>query len=60
MVTGTIRAVDHFAAAPLRAITSMGGAKFAVDIIDVFTFNDEGLVTEMKAYWTATDIAQID
>ncbi|CAB4691351.1 MAG: hypothetical protein F2942_02810 [Actinobacteria bacterium] len=60
VVTGPIRAVDHFAAAPLRAITSMGGAKFAVDIIDVFTFNDDGLVTEMKAYWTATDIAQID
>lgn len=60
VVTGPIRAVDHFAAAPLRAITSMGGSKFAVDIIDVFTFDDEGLVSDMKAYWTAADIAQID
>ena len=60
LVTGPIRAVDMFAAAPLRAVTSMGGSKFAVDIIDVFTFNDEGKVTDMKAYWTASDIAPID
>jgi steroid Delta-isomerase len=60
LVTGPIRAVDRFAAAPLRAVTSMGDAKFAIDIIDVFTFDDEGKVTDMKAYWTASDIAPID
>ncbi len=60
IVTGPIRAVGHFAAVPLRAVTSMGEAKFAIDIIDVFTFNEDGLVTEMKAYWTATDITPID
>lgn len=59
-ITGPIRAVDRFAAAPLRAVSSMDGSKFAVDIIDVFTFDDDGLVSDMKAYWTAADIASID
>jgi len=60
LVTGPIRAVDHFAAAPLRAVTSMGGSKFAVDIIDVFTFDDDGKISDMKAYWTASDIAPVE
>jgi steroid delta-isomerase len=58
-VTGPIRAVDRFAAVPLRAETSMGGNTFAVDIIDLFTFGDDGLITEMRAYWTASDIQQL-
>jgi len=60
LVTGPIRVVDRFAAAPLRAVTKIGDAKFAVDIIDVFTFDDEGKISDMKAYWTATDIAPVD
>ena len=58
-MTGPIRAVDRFAAVPLRAETSMGGNTFAVDIIDLFTFGDDGLITEMRAYWTASDIQQL-
>jgi hypothetical protein len=37
----------------------MGGSTFAVDIIDLFTFDDDGLITEMRAYWTASDITQL-
>ena len=59
-VTGPIRAVDRFAAAPLRAITTVGESRFAVDIIDVFTFGDDGLITDMRAYWTASDIRPLD
>jgi steroid delta-isomerase len=58
-ITGPIRAVDRFAAVPLRAETEMGGSTFAVDIIDLFTFGDDGLITEMRAYWTASDITQL-
>jgi steroid delta-isomerase len=58
-ITGPIRAVDRFAAVPLRAETSMGGSTFAVDIIDLFTFGEDGLITEMRAYWTASDIQQL-
>lgn len=58
-ITGPIRAVASYAAVPLRAVTTMGGSTFAVDIVDVFTFGPDGLITDMRAYWTASDIAQI-
>lgn len=59
-ITGPIRAVDRFAAVPLRAVTTMGGATLEVDIIDVFTFGEDGLISDMRAYWTASDIRQRD
>jgi steroid delta-isomerase len=59
-ITGPVRAVGSWAAVPLQAVSTMGGAKVAVDIIDVFTFGDDGLVTEMRAYWSAADIRPVD
>lgn len=60
LVTGPVRAVDRYAAVPLRAVTTAGGGRFAVDIIDVFTFGDDGLITDMRAYWTGSDIESLD
>ena len=34
----------------------MGEMRLVVDIIDVFTFDDDGLISDMRAYWTAADI----
>lgn len=59
-VTGAIRAVDRFAAVPLKAITKMGDTRLEIEIIDVFTFDDDGLISDMRAYWTPSDIRQID
>jgi steroid Delta-isomerase len=59
-ITGPIRAVDRFAAVPLRATTTIGEDRWVIDIIDVFTFGDDGLVTEMRAYWTASDLRPAD
>ena len=58
-ITGAVRAVDRFAAVPMRAVTKVGDSRFAIDIIDVFTFGDDGLITDMRAYWTASDIAPL-
>lgn len=55
-ITGPIRAVGSWAAVPLHATTTIGGSSFDIDIIDVFTFGDDGLITDMRAYWTAADI----
>ncbi len=55
-ITGPIRAVGSFAAVPLQAETTIGGTTMLIDIIDVFTFDDDGLITDMRAYWTASDI----
>lgn len=30
-----------------------------IDVIDTFVFNDEGKVTEMKAYWGPSNITQL-
>lgn len=59
-ITGPIRAVGDFAAVPLRAVTSIGGSTFSVDVIDVFTFDESGMIADMRAYWTAEDIRQVD
>lgn len=59
-LTGPIRAVGDFAAVPMQAVTSMGGDTYAVDVIDVFTFDESGLIADMRAYWTAEDIRRVD
>ena len=58
--TGAVRAVDRFAAVPLRAVSTIQGARVAVDIIDVFTFGDDGLIVDMKAYWDPAAITPLD
>lgn len=59
-ITGPVRAVDRYAAVPLRAVSTIGGARYAVDIVDVFTFGDDGLFVEMKAYWDPGSVAPVD
>jgi steroid delta-isomerase len=59
-ITGPVRAVDRFAAVPLRAVSSFGESRVAVDIIDVFTFGDDGLVVDMKAFWDPASITPVD
>ena len=59
-VTGPIRAVDRFAAVPFQAVSVVGGSKVAVDIIDVFTFDDDGLIADMRAYWNSSEIRPVD
>jgi steroid Delta-isomerase len=59
-ITGPIRAVDRYAAVPLRATTTIGEDRWVIDIIDVFTFRDDGLVGTMQAYWTASDLRPAD
>ncbi|MFZ4669053.1 MAG: nuclear transport factor 2 family protein [Microthrixaceae bacterium] len=59
LVTGPVRAVGEWAAVPLQARSQLGGSVMEVDIIDVFTFNDDGLITEMRAYWSSADIRTV-
>jgi steroid delta-isomerase len=58
--TGPVRAVGSWAAVPLQARSHIGGSVYEVDIIDVFTFGDDGLITDMRAYWTAADIRVVE
>ncbi|MEO8697665.1 MAG: nuclear transport factor 2 family protein [Acidimicrobiales bacterium] len=44
------------AAAPLQSRSNYGGTPKEIDIIDVFTFDDDGLIVSMKAYWGDANI----
>ena len=54
-ITGPVRCAAEFAAFPMTATTVMGDTRLEIDVIDVFTFDDEGRITEMKAYWNMAD-----
>lgn len=53
---GPVRCCGEFAAFPMTARAVMGELVTEIDIIDVFTFDDAGLVTEMRAYWSGSDL----
>jgi steroid delta-isomerase len=51
-LTGSVRVstVDE-AAAPMQSRSNYGGSPKEIDIIDVFSFDEEGRVTSMRAFW---------
>lgn len=48
--TGPIRIAGSEAAFPFQ-VRGETPAKMEIDVIDVFRFDDEGLISEMRAYW---------
>jgi steroid delta-isomerase len=51
-LTGPVRVSSmNEAAAPMQSRSNFGGSPKEIDIIDVFTFDDDGLITSMRAYW---------
>jgi steroid delta-isomerase len=54
-LTGPVRVALPWVALPMRAISHIGDDALVVDIIDVMTFDEDGLITEMKAYWSFDD-----
>lgn len=53
--TGPVRCAGDYAAFPMMALSVMGDFRLEIDIIDVMTFDSDGLITEMKAYWNMAD-----
>lgn len=52
---GNVRVVGNSGAAAMLAYpTGMDG--MVVDTIDIMTFNDDGLITSMRAYWSPDTI----
>lgn len=52
----TARIAGLEAAFHFRVVTKAGGASYTVEPIDVMTFNDDGLITSMRAFWAPTDM----
>jgi steroid delta-isomerase len=54
--TGPIRIAGGEAAFSFQARPVMGGTTFAIDIIDVMTFTDDGRIATMRAFWDAAEM----
>lgn len=54
--TGPVRVAAGEAAFPMQARPEIGGTTFAVDIIDVMTFDDAGRITTMRAFWDPAEM----
>ena len=56
----TLRALGSEAAFYWRLTVNLGdGGKMSIDIISVMTFDDEGKIASMKAYWGPDDITKL-
>ena len=59
-LTGPVRVAAGECAFPMQARPVLGGTTFAVDIIDVMTFDDDGKVTTMRAFWDPAEMRPAD
>ena len=41
-------------------VNVLGGDSYVMDAIDVMTFDDDGAITSMRAYWDAADMRPAD
>ena len=55
----TLRALGHEVAFYWGLTVELGGSRMRIDIISVMTFNEEGKIASMKAYWTPENITQL-
>lgn len=54
----TLRALGHEAAFHWTLTIDLGGNTMAIDIISTMTFNGEGKIASMKAYWGPENVTQ--
>ena len=59
-LTGPVRVAAGECAFPMQARPVIGGATYAVDIIDVMTFDDAGKITTMRAFWDPAEMHPAD
>lgn len=48
------------AAFGFRIVNVLGGASFVMDAIDVMTFDDDGRITSMRAFWDMADMVPLE
>lgn len=54
----TLRITDAGAAFHFRVVTETDGQRYEIEPIDVMTFDENGLITSMRAFWAPADIRQ--
>ena len=55
--TGPVRVAAGEAAFPFQARPTIGGTTFRLDIIDVMTFDDDGRIATMRAFWDPAEMS---
>ena len=55
-LTGPIACCGPYAAFTMTARVKIGDLRTEIDIVEVMTMNDAGLVADMRAYWSAEDM----
>ena len=55
--TGPVRVAAGEAAFPMQARPTIGGTTFCIHIIDVMTFDDDGRIATMRAFWDPAAMA---
>jgi steroid delta-isomerase len=55
----TVRALGHEVAFFWALTVDLGEAKMRIEIISVMTFDDDGRIRSMKAYWGPENVTQL-
>ena len=55
-LTGPVRVAGSEAAAPMVARVRFGGVDYELDVVDVAVFNDDGLLTSLRAFYSLDDL----
>jgi steroid Delta-isomerase len=55
----TLRALGNEVAFHWTLTINIGDAKMSIDIISIMTFNSDGKIASMKAYWTPENMTQL-
>ena len=55
-ITGPICVAGSHCALPMLAELTMNEKKSYIDVIDAMTFDDDGKITSMKAYWSPMEM----
>lgn len=53
---GPVRVASNEAAFPFEITMNYNGQSLAMDIIDTFRFDQQGLVVEMRAFWSEANM----
>jgi steroid delta-isomerase len=55
----TLRVAGNEAAFQFRLTVTAGGQRMLIEPIDVMTFDDDGKIAAMKAYWSAENVTHL-
>ncbi len=59
VLTGPVRVAGREAAAPMVARVCFDGADYELDVVDVAVFNDDGLLTSLRAFYSLDDLRAV-